>query len=117
MDSLKENSKGQLYHAMTEKQFQAKVIQYAKMKGWLVHHARRMQYASGKWGTPVQGDTGFVDLVLVHPERGALFVELKGMTGRLSPEQKAWLHSLEACGLDARVWKPDSWQEIEEALE
>jgi len=73
---------------------QAKVIHIAKMNGFRVHHSRAVQQANGKWLTAIQGDAGFVDLVLAHPARGVLFVELKSDTGKLSPGQVAWRNAL-----------------------
>lgn len=73
---------------------QAKVVQLAKMNGFRVHHARAVQQANGRWLTAIQGDPGFVDLVLAHPSRGVLMCELKSDTGKLTPGQVAWQHSL-----------------------
>lgn len=73
---------------------QEKVIHLAKMNGFRVHHSRAVQQADGRWLTAIQGDVGFVDLVLAHPSRGVLMVELKSDTGRLTPGQVAWQNSL-----------------------
>lgn len=69
---------------------QAKVIQLARMNGFKVHHSRPVQQANGKWLTAIQGDAGFVDLVLASRSRGVLFLELKSDTGKLTPGQVAW---------------------------
>lgn len=77
-----------------EKLLQAKVIQLAKMNGFMVHHSRAVQTANGRWLTAIQGDAGFPDLVLAHAHRGVLFLELKSDTGKLSPGQTAWRRNL-----------------------
>lgn len=77
-----------------ERILQDKVIQIARMNGWMVHHSRAVQQADGRWLTAIQGDAGFVDLVLAHSQRGVLFLELKSEAGRLSPGQKAWQRNL-----------------------
>jgi len=77
-----------------EKILQDKVIHLAKMNGFMVQHSRPVKQADGRWLTAIQGDAGFVDLVLAHRERGVLFVELKSDQGRLSPGQKAWQNAL-----------------------
>jgi hypothetical protein len=69
---------------------QSQVIQLAKMNGFRVHHSRNVQLADGRWMTAIAGDAGFVDLVLAHPERGVIFIELKSDVGKLSPGQIMW---------------------------
>lgn len=73
---------------------QDKVIQLAKMNGFRVQHSRPVQQKDGRWLTAIQGDPGFVDLVLAHKERGVLFIELKSDTGKLSPGQLMWQQAL-----------------------
>lgn len=77
-----------------ERILQEKVIQIARMNGFMVHHSRAVQQADGRWLTAIQGDAGFPDLVLAHTHRGVLFVELKSDTGRLSSGQTAWRRNL-----------------------
>jgi hypothetical protein len=90
------------YHAiqaaiMPEKQLQAAVIAQAQRAGWLVYHtfdSRRSQ-------------PGYPDLHLVHPGlKLSLFRELKTQTGRLSEQQKVWIHHLEQAGADVAIWRP-----------
>ena len=73
---------------------QSQVIQLAKMNGFRVHHARPVQQANGRWLTAIAGDAGFPDLVLAHPERGVLFLELKAEKGKLSEAQIQWAQAL-----------------------
>ena len=70
---------------MSEKDFQAAVLEVAKVNGWMAYHtydSRRSQ-------------SGFPDLVLV---RGAvcIFLELKSDSkgAKESDEQKAWIKAL-----------------------
>lgn len=89
----------------TEKQFMGMVIRLAEMCGWAVYHthdSRRSEY-------------GWPDLVLCR-EPVILFCELKTDDGEVKPEQEQWLARLKACGLDARLWRPGSWPEIEAVL-
>lgn len=69
---------------------QSQVIQLAKMNGFKVHHSRNVQIADGRWMTAIAGDAGFVDLVLAHPQRGVIFIELKSDVGKLSAAQVQW---------------------------
>ena len=83
---------------MTEKELQANVIRLAHLRGWLHYHT----YNS------IRSPHGWPDLVLCRPPQ-ILFVELKSRTGRVSPMQQNWLDCLDACGLQARLWKPKDW--------
>jgi hypothetical protein len=89
-----------------ESEFQSAVIEAAHWHGWIVHHTRAVQLRPGVWATPLQGDSGFPDLVLAHPDRGVIFAELKSARGRLSSEQDRWIRTLVACGAEAYVWRP-----------
>lgn len=88
---------------MTEAQLQEAIIDLARLRGWLIHHDRPARLANGEWRTPIQGDHGFFDLVLIRAQR-ALFVELKTEQGKLTHAQQAWQDA--ANGL---VWRPEDW--------
>ncbi len=99
---------------MTEADFQTAVIDLAQLLGWRVAHFRPARTNAG-WRTPVSADgKGFPDLVLVRDR--VLFVELKSETGRLSPDQRAWVAALDDAGAQAFVWRPFHWPEIERTL-
>ena len=91
---------------ITEADFQAQVIHLARLYGWLVHHTRPAQNRDGTWSTPITGDVGFPDLVLAHPERGVLFLELKTETGAVSEGQRRWLRTLKDSGAQAWLVRP-----------
>lgn len=101
---------------MNEKQFQDQVIALAILLGWKVHHVRPGITSNGRYMTHVQGHTGFPDLVLAHPERGVVFVELKSENGRVAPEQKSWHVVLSEAACEVHVWRPKDWQEIQTRL-
>lgn len=90
---------------MTDKAFQARVVQVAKIHQWLVYHT----YDSRR-STP-----GFPDLVLVKGDR-VLFRELKTDQGRLTSAQKLWGERLTKAGQDYAVWRPADRTEIYHAL-
>lgn len=101
----------------SEADFQAGVIDLARIYGWRVAHFRAARQQDGAWRTPVAADgKGFPDLVLVHPQRGVLFRELKTDVGHVTAEQEAWLDRLAGAGCDAKVWRPADWPEIRHAL-
>lgn len=101
---------------MLEKEFQKAVIDLAKFRGWRVHHTRTVQ-VDGRHFTPLVGDRGFPDLVMVHPRKGCIFVELKTDKGRLSEHQVDWLNQLEKAGMEVHVWRPINWAAIRIRLE
>lgn len=105
----------------TERDFQSQVLDLARRLGWKVthfHDSRRMVKRNGRSFLVGDRDAkGWPDLVLVHPSRGRiLFRELKSETGKLTPEQTAWIDDLKACGLDAAVWRPRDLPTIMETL-
>lgn len=84
----------------TEKQFQAQVIDVAKIYGWAVFHAFDSRRSSA----------GFPDLVLVRDR--VLFRELKTDEGKLTLHQSVWGTQLEKAGSDFAVWRPSMLNEI-----
>ena len=99
---------------LTEKEFQARVTELAKLLGWRFAHFRPALTARG-YRTAMIGDTGFPDLVLVRPPR-IIFAELK-VGAPLADEQKDWLADLGSVpGVEAVVWRPRDMDSIVEAL-
>lgn len=104
--------------AMTEKQFQQRVVDLAQLCGWLVFHPYDMR----------RSREGYPDLTLVHPSRALIvWAELKRESGKLSEYQMEWLVSLgevaEGINRDAdservivRTWRPSDWNEITHLL-
>lgn len=104
----------------SESEFQAQVIDYARLTGWRVAHFRsvKVQRPDGTcyYQTPVQADgKGFPDLVLVR-RSVLLFVELKVGKNACSAQQKLWLAELRESGALVYVWYPEDWPQIEEVL-
>lgn len=101
--------------AETEASFQDAVLQLAAVRGWLCAHFRPAR-TNGSWRTPIQGDAGFPDIVLVRPPR-TLFIELKSERGRLEPAQERWIFRLQQCpGVEAHVLRPSQWDLVERLL-
>lgn len=103
---------------ITEKAFQDKVVALARWCGWKCVHFAAALRADGRHYTPVRYDgKGFVDLVLVHPDRHLVwFREVKAAGGRLSPEQIQWRQWLVEAGANWEVWWPQDWDDIVPAL-
>ena len=89
----------------TEKQFQAAVVQFAKLTGWLVYHTHDSR----------RSEPGFPDLVLVRDDR-IIYAELKTERGRMSAAQRTWQEALICAGAEHRVWRPSHWPIIESTL-
>jgi VRR-NUC domain len=103
---------------MTEAQFQAAIIDLARLLGYRVAHFRPAKTAHG-WRTPVAADgVGYPDLTLARPGR-LVFAEIKAAGGKLRPEQQAWLAVLAASGAEVYTWQvgTTSMQDIAETLQ
>ena len=99
---------------VSERDFQNTVIELAKLNGWLVHAERHAMKKDGSWITPIQGDAGFVDLVLVRDR--VIFAELKSEKGKVSDAQWGWIDALRMVGKEVYIWRPSDWDEIVEIL-
>lgn len=89
----------------SEADFQKAITDLATRCGWRWWHITDSRRVNAGWP----------DLVLMR-DNVCLFRELKTGTGRLRPEQVSTLRALDSCGLDADVWRPGSWLEIERIL-
>ena len=90
---------------MSEKRFQASVLELAQICGWHCYHTHDSR----------RSEPGFPDLVLVRGDR-LLFRELKTDKGRMSPAQVQWIIELSGAGADVCVWRPHDWPVIEQQL-
>lgn len=90
----------------TEKAFQEKVLQYARLTGWLAYHPFDSRHST----------EGFPDLVLARAGR-IVFAELKSMAGQVRPEQQRWLDALALNpAVETFVWRPTDWPSVERTL-
>lgn len=100
--------------AMAEAQLQAAVIGQGRACGWLVHHSRavaqRRHDGSVRHLTPLAGNPGCPDLLMVHADPlspAVVLAELKRQTGQLDPPQVPWAAALtRAPGVLYVVWRP-----------
>lgn len=105
---------------ISERDWQNQVIQLAKLYKWKVHAERPARTKHG-WKTPIQGDVGFPDLVLVRGDR-LIFAELKTQKGQLSQEQENWYIALSSVAyereehIQVEVWRPKDFEEVQKIL-
>lgn len=100
----------------TEAECQTAIIQAAKLGGWLVHAERPAMRQSGRWSTPIQGHSGFPDLVLVKGS-WVLVVELKRKPNKIEDSQRRWLDAFaQTSVIPLVVWVPEQQREFCEAL-
>ena len=93
---------------MTEADFTKTVIDIATTYGYLVSHFRPARTERG-WRTPLQGDAGFPDLVIVG--HGLLLLaELKVGRGKLRLEQERWKDAIQP--EHYRLWYPKDIDQI-----
>jgi hypothetical protein len=100
----------------TEREHQDAIVDACRLLGYRVTHFRPARDRHGRWHTAVQGDPGFPDLVIAGHGH-LVMVELKRHPNRPTPDQQAWLTTLAAAGVDARiVWLPDGQQPLIDQL-
>lgn len=104
----------------SETEFLNLVVEYATIRGWLVHHDRPAMNRAGDYRTAMQGDAGFPDLVLARYGR-VVFAELKSKTGKPTPAQSRWADHLNyplgfETAFDYYLWRPEAWPTIERLL-
>lgn len=64
-----------------------------------------------------RSDTGFPDLVLVHPaHRRVVYLELKREHGRVTPAQAAWIRDLHHAGAEVYLARPRHLQTLATVL-
>jgi hypothetical protein len=89
---------------LLEAQFQAQLLELARMLQWRVYHthdSRKSQH-------------GFPDLVLVRDR--LMMLELKRDTTRTTPPQRQWLAALHATGVEVYVVRPRNTDAIARLL-
>lgn len=104
----------------SETEFLNLVVDYAHIRGWLVHHDRPAMNRHGDYRTALQGDAGFPDLVVARHGR-VVFAELKSKAGRPTPAQNRWADHLRydlgfESTFDYYLWRPEDWPMIEKLL-
>jgi len=106
-----------LHPKITHAAFEGRIIDLAHLFGWRAHAERPALRQSGKWSTPIRGDAGWPDLVLVHPRSGLLIVaELKIPPDKVTAAQQEWLDALTIPGIQVHVWRPVDWPAIVEIV-
>ncbi len=83
---------------MTERELQNLIRETCQWHGLLFFHPFDSR----------RSEPGWPDVVIVGPQ-GALFRELKGPRGRVTPAQQTWLDAMTTAGLNAGVWRPADW--------
>jgi hypothetical protein len=91
---------------MSEAELQGNIIDMAHRFGWLIHAERTAVNMRGVYSTPIQGDTGFPDLIIAK-RKHLYFVELKSESGNVSEAQQVWWRCLSSPKY--QLWRPRDW--------
>ena len=100
---------------VTEAEFLATIMETARVNGWKVMHFHDSRRQVGGKHVGDADAKGWPDLVLAKGSR-ILFREIKTDHGGVLKEQRAWLNALTLADLDAGIWRPRDWAEIEVTL-
>ena len=103
------------YAGMSEAAFLQQICAIAKLRGWLIYHAKPAQVGE-RWATHFQGDAGFPDLVMSHPTGGLVFAELKAGRNKQSDAQLRWQRYLHEAEYECYCWYPKDLDAIIERL-
>ncbi len=99
---------------VTEKDWQSRVVDLARLFEWRYMHVYPLRRAGGvRTATTTRG---WPDLILV---KGPLMlaIELKAAAGSTTPEQRDWLEVLaQVPGVQCFVWRPRDWPQVVEVL-
>lgn len=91
--------------SMTEKQFQALVVETAQTFGWHAFHFRNM----------LTNPAGWPDLTIIKGEI-TLWVELKSEKGTLEESQIRMAQKFAEVGATIHCWRPSDWERIVDTL-
>lgn len=95
-----------LFTSVSEQDFQATVMELAKLCGWLAYHPFDSR----------RSPEGYPDCTLVRAPR-VVFAELKTEKGKATPHQQAWLAALRECsGVECYLWRPSDMDQITAVL-
>lgn len=90
---------------MSENDLLGTVVDMCRTYGLLVHHSRPALNRDGRWITPITGDAGLPDCIIVGPA-GVLWRELKDQRGQPTPGQRKWIALLTRAGQNVALWRP-----------
>ena len=98
--------KAQQQAPITEKAFQAQIVELAELRGFFVYHTHDSR----------RSQPGFPDLVLIKGTR-LVFLEVKSEKGKVSNAQMDWILALQVVStVHAAVVWPQDWDDIERLL-
>jgi hypothetical protein len=86
--------------SLTERQWQAQVVDAARLLGWRVYHTHDSR----------RSEPGWPDLALVRDR--LIMAELKTDRGRVSLAQREWLDALRAADVETYLWRPADWDDV-----
>ena len=98
--------------AISERDWQAQVVELAHKLGWKHMHVRTSRGKGGRHTTATNVD-GWPDLFLWNErQQRTIFAELKSAKGVVSDDQRAVLRSLLLAGQEVHIWRPDDLEYV-----
>lgn len=91
---------------MTEKELRQSIVRAAREFGWRVYFT---------WSS-MHSPAGFPDLTMVRNSR-LIFAELKTDSGKVTPDQEAWMTALRTSGrCEVYLWRPTDLEDAYKLL-
>lgn len=90
---------------LTEAAYQRRITDLANLLGLRWHHETDSR----------RSKAGYPDLTIAGP-CGVAWLEVKTDTGRIKPEQQAWLDTLADAGQVALIVRPRHWDDVKALL-
>lgn len=86
-----------------EADFQAAIVQQAKLWGWLAYHTHDSRRC----------EPGFVDLVMLRRDRLLAWELKRSRREKPTPAQRKWLRAFQSIpGAEVRIYSPEDWGTI-----
>lgn len=101
-----------ILRGITEAQWQATVVTFARFNGWKVYHPPANRPVNGRIQ---QVMAGWPDLVFMR-QGELIMAELKTELGKTTKDQDECIALIQSAGVEVHVWRPSDQRKMEGTL-
>lgn len=101
-----------ILRGITEAQWQANVVTFARFNGWKVYHPPNNRPVNGRIQKVM---AGWPDLAFMR-EGEFILAELKTELGKTTADQDECIRLLRSAGIEVHVWRPSDGQKMQGIL-